>query len=333
MRKDYIMEIKGKFFAVGHGLTYAFKIDSFHVLFDIKKNCDFDELRDFYGNKNIDILVISHFDTDHSDGIQELYKQGFTMKRIYIPYIDDDEKLVLELMFLYFNRDYNSEREALGNTEIIEVRELEIYKTDFWEFNIHNSKEKEKRKGKGKVTGTPSADVAKIIKSLNAIGITTKDDVRRNLKAKQDDIKAAYKNVKGDLNLTSLFMEHGPIDEKSIKESTYSGLEFKSKKVKKGKNDYVHSLITGDCNLLNNKSVIKGYLNKLGYVLVPHHSGLKEWDDYICQDTDKVVWIVTISQIKSRPYGQVVSDIYSNNEELYICDKTKFFEYELISII
>jgi len=68
-------------------------------------------------------------------------------------------------------------------------------------------------------------------------------------------------------------------------------------------------------------------------VLVPHHSGLKEWDDYICQDTDKVVWIVTISQIKSRPYGQVVSDIYSNNEELYICDKTKFFEYELISII
>ena len=243
------------------------------------------------------------------------------MKRIYIPYIDDDEKLVLELMFLYSNRDYNSEREALGNTEIIEVRELDIYKIDFWEFNIHNSK------------GNSSAKVANIIKNLNAIGITTKDDVRRDLKAKKDDIKKAYKKVKINLNLTSLFMEHGPVDERSIKESTYSGFEFKSKKVKKGKNDYVHSLITGDCNLLNNRIVIYGYLNKLGYVLVPHHSGLKEWNDYICQNTDKVVWIVTISQIRTRPYGQVVSDICSNNEELYICDKTEIFEYEFSGII
>lgn len=310
------MEIKGKFFPVGHGLTYAFKIDSFHVLFDIRKNCDFNELRDFYGNKNIDILVISHFDIDHSDGIQELKNQGFKMKTIYIPYIDDDEKLILELMFLYFNRNYNNEREVLGDA--VEVRELESYEIYFWKFNIHNSK------------GNSSADVANIIRNLNAIGITTKDDVRRNLNAKTDDIKKAYKKVKSNLNLTSLFMEHGPVDERDIKESVYSGLEFKSRKIRKGRNDYVHSLITGDCNLLNNKMVIDGYLSKLGYVLVPHHSGLKEWDDYICQKTDNVVWIVTISQIRSRPYGQVVSDIYSNSEELYICDKTEIFEYELM---
>lgn len=41
------MSIRAKFFPVGHGLTYAFKIGTFHLLFDIRKNCDFNELELF----------------------------------------------------------------------------------------------------------------------------------------------------------------------------------------------------------------------------------------------------------------------------------------------
>lgn len=41
------MSIRAKFFPVGHGLTYAFKIETFHLLFDIRKNCDFNELELF----------------------------------------------------------------------------------------------------------------------------------------------------------------------------------------------------------------------------------------------------------------------------------------------
>lgn len=314
------MEIKGKFFAVGHGLTYAFKIDSFHVLFDIRKNCDFDELEHFYGNRNIDILVISHFDIDHSDGIQGLYDQGFKIKQIYIPYIEDDEELLLQIMFLYYDRNYAIEREALGDTVITEVRELEIYIYDFWKFNIYNSK------------GNSSNHIDKIIQNLNSIGIKTKDDLRHNLSTKKDDIKKAYKNVIKNLNLTSMFMEHGPVGTTSIKESSYAGFEFLSRQVKSKKNDHMHSLITGDCNLLKNKNEINCYLNELGYVLVPHHSGTNEWNDYICKNTDNVIWIVTISEIKTRPYALVVNDIYSNSEELYICDKIRAFEYEFTTV-
>lgn len=32
------MVIKGKYFAVGHGLTYGFKVGPYNVLFDINKN-------------------------------------------------------------------------------------------------------------------------------------------------------------------------------------------------------------------------------------------------------------------------------------------------------
>ncbi len=56
------MDIRGKFFSVGHGLTYAFKIsdvigvNDVHLLYDINRECDMKELEYFYGNKEIDYL-------------------------------------------------------------------------------------------------------------------------------------------------------------------------------------------------------------------------------------------------------------------------------------
>lgn len=169
-----------------------------------------------------------------------------------------------------------------------------------------------------------------MIKNLNSIGISTNDDVRNKLKTHQANIKKAYNKVKKNLNYTSLFMEHGPVNGKNITDNQFCGMEFISKAEKSGSNECTHSLITGDCNLKNNELVIKRYLDKLGYVLVPHHSGVKEWSDYICKNTSNVVWIVTISEIKSRPYGLIASDIYFSNEELYICDKEHEFEYEIL---
>ena len=312
------MEIKGKFFPVGHGLTYAFKVECVNVLFDIRKNCDLVELEKFYGNKNIDILIISHFDADHSDGIHNLYASGFHIRNIYIPYIGKHSETILYFIFLYKNKSYPDIMEEIrtNDTIITEVDEMEeILPLPFWKFNIHQSINAPKH-------------VANIISNLNAIGIKTKDDVRKKLETKQQDIKDAYKKVMYDLNATSLFMEHGPVDDKLIKESDYCGLEFISGSIESEKNVNMHSLITGDCSLLVNKSIISRYVDNLGYVLVPHHSGIKEWDDFICKGAKTAVWIVTISKIGIRPYGLIVSDIYTNKEKLYICDNSKAFEYE-----
>lgn len=311
------MEIKGKFFPVGHGLTYAFKVGSLNVLFDITQRCNLDDLENFYGSKTIDILVISHFDADHSDGIHNLYDNGFHIKRVYIPYIGAEREIILYFIYLYKQKNYLALFEEMQShdTSIIEVSEIEVIDVlPFWKFNIHQSI-------------NASYYVKQIIAELNAIGIVTKDDVQKKLETHHQDIKDAYKKVMDNLNLTSLFMEHGPVDDKLVNETFYCGQEFISGTVEKGKNVNLHSLITGDCNLSINRCTICKYVDHLGYVLVPHHSGVQEWDTFICNSTETAVWIVTISEIRTRPYGLVVSDIYSNKEKLYICDKYTPFEY------
>lgn len=311
------MEIKGKFFPVGHGLTYAFKVGALNVLFDITQRCNLDDLEKFYGSKTIDILVISHFDADHSDGIHNLYDNGFNIGKVYIPYIGDEREIILYFVYLYKQINYLALFEEIQShdTTIIEVSEIEVIEVlPFWKFNIHQSL-------------NASCYVRKIIAELNAIGIVTKDDVRQKLRTHQQDIKEAYEKVMDNLNLTSLFMEHGPVDDKFVNETFYCGQEFISRTVEKGKNVNMHSLITGDCNLSINRCTICKYVDQLGYVLVPHHSGVQEWNDFICNSTETVVWIVTISKIRTRPYGLVVRDIYSNYEKLYICDKHTSFEY------
>lgn len=136
------MKTKGKFFAVGHGLTYALKVEDIHVLFDINKRCNIEELEKFYGNKIIDVLVISHFDEDHSDGIKKLYDNNFNIKRVYIPYIGNDEKLIIELYFYFNGMDYNNIMRLLRehNVEIIEVEGEISISVELWEINIHQSK-------------------------------------------------------------------------------------------------------------------------------------------------------------------------------------------------
>ena len=97
------MDIRGKFFPVGHGLTYAFKIgdvsgvNDVHLLYDINRKCDMKELENFYGNKVIDYLILSHLHADHMDGVGKLCKAGFKVKKIYIPYLDNDEKIFVEM--------------------------------------------------------------------------------------------------------------------------------------------------------------------------------------------------------------------------------------------
>ena len=245
-----------------------------------------------------------------------MYGSGFSIDKIYIPYIGAEKETILYFILQYKDRNNNIMEEIQRNdTRIIEVAEAEeIFPVPFWKFNIHQSK-------------FASYYVEEIIEKLNEIGIRTKADVNRVLATKQPQIKNAYKKVIHNLNLTSLFLEHGPVDDSSIKESVYRGSEFISGAIKEDINIKMHSLITGDCNLSVNISTINRYADILGYILVPHHSGSDEWDTFLCESTKPAVWIVTISEVRSRPYGLVVHDIYSNNCELYICDKVKPFEY------
>ena len=319
------MDIKGKFFPVGHGLTYAFKIDDVHVLFDINRKCNLKDLNQFFGDQNIDFMILSHLHNDHINGLKKLSKVGFSINKIYIPYLDIDEQYLVELQFLIKTRQYQSYPEILENirnaaAEMIEVEEYMSIKVPIWQFNIHQSR------------GNTSQMVNDIKNALKKIGINNNNDLKAYIQKKGiSDIKNTYQKIMNKFNAnhnqTSIFLEHGPIVEKELSVS-YDGLEFLSLKHQVDKRMKTHSLITGDMKLLNNKSIIDDYCDKLGFVLVPHHSGECEWNDFICKKSHFIIWIVTIAQIGARPYGKVVQDIYNHNHELYICDKKYSFEYE-----
>lgn len=315
------MDIRGKFFAVGQGLTYAFVVDQAHVLFDINKKCDFAALESFYGSKQIDIMILSHFHMDHMDGVKKLYAEGFKIRKIYIPYITEDEKMIYMLMYIDQDRNFEEETAVLYDSEydvVIErVRDTTVFALACWQFDIYNSQ------------GNAKSVIKRILAGLKSIGIHNQADLKNKLSTQLNKIMTVYKNLKVDLNLTSMFMVHGPAKGICVKKSCYCGKPFifprnLTRLITSG---HYHTLISGDCNLSKNRPILKKYSKMLAYALVPHHSGVKEWADYICKNSNEMVWIVTINVISSRPYGKIISDIYSNGDELYICDSCTEFKH------
>lgn len=368
----YITTIRGRYFPVGHGLTYGFKIEDYHILFDIARPtkmssliCD---LKSFFGNQSIDILTLSHFHYDHINGIKELMDSGFSFDKIFIPYVKDEQMPIINLSYIYSvvsvksrtNRD-GSEREIIAevlneysdydieNDSLFE-RDL-IATTDRHERQIGIQKVKNRSDNKYKsydpsiinVNGWrfhymnsdcfDTKIITKFYKELSDIGIYGAADVKKQIYSKYKDIKKIYEKVFKNLNLTSMFLVHGPIDSSSIEKTKYEGqIYYKNPRYRFDEQNTFHSFISGDMylNERNNQRKIDPYIDKIKYALIPHHSSASSWSDYICSRNKDVLWIVTISKVGSRPYGQVVKDIYENEQEIYICDSIKSFDYEFI---
>lgn len=362
--------IRGRYFPVGHGLTYGFKIDDYHILFDIAKStkmssliCD---LKNFFGNRFIDILTLSHFHYDHINGIQKLMDSKFCFDKIFIPYVKDEQMPIINLSYIYSvesvkrraNKDvseeaiisevlneysdYDIEKDSLFERDLIATTDRQeqqmviqkiknrsdnksydpsIINVNGWEFHYMNS------------DCVDTKLITKFYKELSNIGIYGTADVKKQIYSKYKDIKKIYEKVFKNLNLTSMFLVHGPIDSGSIEKTKYEGqLYDKNPRYNFDDQNKFYSFISGDMYLDkgNNQRKIEPYIDKIKYALIPHHSSISSWSDYICSKNKDILWIVTISKVGSRPYGKVVKDIYENEQEIYICDSIKSFDYEFI---
>lgn len=364
-------DIKGKYFPVGHGLTYGFKLNDYHILFDIAKPKNMgkilNDLSDFYGDKSIDILSLSHFHVDHVAGIGDLIKYGFQIKQIFIPYIQADQKIIINLSYIssivktrkQMNRNKNSdeniiiqelfskyngfditkdllfEKELLklfsdndkqidihhiGNQEVSD-NSLPTMTVKNWEFHYMNS------------DCFDNSKLSRFYNELASHNIHKLQDLQEALENDYKNIIMVYEKVFKNLNLTSMFLVHGPIDPNVIMQTNFEGSPYLNNPSFHfdEKNKY-HSFVSGDMDLrkYTNQKKLNRYENKIKYALVPHHSSTTSWSDILCKKNKDILWVVTIGNIGVRPYGKVVKEIYDNNQEIYICDKSKSFEYEFI---
>ena len=95
---------KFTFHPVGHGLFYSGSLDSqINFVYDCgsSRSTDMKNITANYKpkDKDVDFLIVSHFDKDHVCGIydlsEELKKQGKKIKKMYLPYLYDSKKIFL----------------------------------------------------------------------------------------------------------------------------------------------------------------------------------------------------------------------------------------------
>lgn len=127
------------FYPVGQGGFYSesFKAENnnFNVVYDcgsISRGVDKVISNSFDKNEDIDILFISHFDSDHVNKINILKNSVGKIKTVIMPLLSEEDKDFLPLVYKWLGSEYKNSLDILNNpkeffgseTKIIWVREV-----------------------------------------------------------------------------------------------------------------------------------------------------------------------------------------------------------------
>ena len=127
------------FHPVGQGGFYSesFKTNNnnFNVVYDcgsISRGVDKVISNSFDKNEDIDILFISHFDSDHVNKINILKNSVSKIKTVIMPLLSEEDKNFLLLVYKWLGSEYKNSLDILNNpkeffgseTKIIWVREV-----------------------------------------------------------------------------------------------------------------------------------------------------------------------------------------------------------------
>ncbi|MGL4868411.1 MAG: MBL fold metallo-hydrolase, partial [Cetobacterium sp.] len=128
------------FYPVGHGAFYIENICGLNIVFDcgtVSKRVFLEESIDRfieeYG-RTVDLLIISHFDIDHYNGIKKLLKKDIIVKKILIPDLNCD----LSIMNLIQN--FDSIEKDTSYDEKIKILKFMMSPEKTLEYNFKNSK-------------------------------------------------------------------------------------------------------------------------------------------------------------------------------------------------
>ena len=264
----------------------------------------------------IDMLVISHFDDDHINGLPDLFNKVSKIKRIFIPYYMGKEDYLLLMAYIYGNgatfddvdeivllnsskgnedeKDFNKIRIGdfpdidgyrLLNTKIKEIGNTVLTVEEKWIFKFYNTKIKVN-------TNTIISDINNLISNNNCKDL--EELLKRNLNAAKVGLRTIYSNYcsskynNSKQNQSSLCLYHAPMERETcgIQLMLDNGVRF-------GCYFEIYpfgTMLTGDISLKTKKKTqnyddfIKHYdkeVCKTGIFLLPHHGANNNWNNRI----------------------------------------------------
>jgi beta-lactamase superfamily II metal-dependent hydrolase len=299
------------FHPIGQGAFYTEKHDHgnnkrFNVVYD----CGSTTLRAkelkrriksvFQQGEEIDILFISHFHTDHINGIGFL-KEYCTIKNVIVPFLSERSKTALKIEnnTMYprgasYNQLIDNPTTYFPDSFVITIRTFEEGNTESPVLNIEDlSKRNEKE-----FNSTVKITIGKWIyipfnfkqeerckqfeTELKKHSLTLEDlTTIENIIEHSDAIKEAFENIDGELNENSMVVYSGPINE-HIK--NLANLSSKGRRC--FYYDHFSSCIyTGDFNgrSITNVNALTNFVSTLkhpiGILQIPHHGSAKNFSE------------------------------------------------------
>lgn len=301
---------------VGQGLFYSGRVGSFSFVYD----CGSDSPRDFWhpvverhkaGTPRLDMLIVSHFDSDHINGIVNLLRSRHP-SRVLIPYVAKEEMLLCLINAGPDNETQSFLRFCAGRMYGMEFPGNQNYDTRVSVVYAEKPKHQEK---------TPAESLSEVLSHHTSVTVaggyyifrffntsafgkdkTLVDELEKRfgpdwgdnlvdlVTTKLSDLKTVYEKVFGKkrINHTSLVCCHGPTDMHGFFETYHSGVIYGCPPARGssiGNGMMGAQLLTGDISLKASFDEIKSHyqtdLERISLCIVPHHGSKNSWDSRI----------------------------------------------------
>ncbi len=297
------------FHPIGQGAFYSEKHKNFNVVYDCgewKNSKEADEVvkKAFDESEDIDVLFISHFDYDHICKIKTLREKTRKIKRVVLPLLHENEKLLLN----FFHK-------VLGKTDVLKLIENpeSFFEKETVIISISPKPPPDSEVVERKVQDIDEISQSTVIdsgtilkksfmKSYDWVYIPYNFEYRdRNAQLEalleedcEDSIKAGkipyepkeikkikdiYRKVRGTINQNSMVVYSGPPENSKFMSLFPS---YSLTWIDSFSNEKVGCVYTGDCDLqnigLSLRDVYEGYWDNVGTIQIPHHGDEKSFD-------------------------------------------------------
>lgn len=365
------MMSKFKLCNAGQGLFYIGEIDrskgeKFKFIYDCGGNNISGAIsQHITKGEVIDMLVISHFDDDHINGLSYLFNKVSKIKRIFIPYYKGIENYLLLMSYIYGNgttfdkvdeiilvnssegvedeQDFNEiiteevpdiNRYNLPNVKVGIIRNKVLSVEKKWIFKFYNAR--------------ISTDISTVISDINNLISNNnckdlEELLKLNLNAAKVGLRRIYSNYcsskynNSKQNQSSLCLYHAPMKRETcgIQLMLDNGVRF-------GCYFEIHrfgTMLTGDISLKTKKNPkhynefkehYKNEIDNIGIFLLPHHGANNNWNSLILEDFMRTLIFLISSGLNNRfkhPGSMVIKELQKKRKIVCCANEYLTVEY------